>query len=571
MSLLWRAEGVNPPSAFPFDFSDSLGGLTSPARLEIARAIADHSQEGYPIADAIDGKPKTGWAINVKPNSGAMLNVPREAVFFFKDPITAKPGTKLIVKMYQLHSVPNYLVGCFRISMSGAAADVLSVPASIRTIIATPADKRTKPQVEQLETAFKNTDPRRKPLANRLDGLKKQLDALNKAIPTTLVMHEKAKPRDTHIMIRGDFLRKGAPVQPGVPAVLPPLHDSRRAEGRKPSDDPRDVRGLTPTGSPVSARLDFARWLVSPENPLTARVTVNRAWQAFFGTGLVPTENDFGTQGDPPTHPELLDLLASELMGGSEISNLKSEITVPAWSLKRLHRLIVTSATYRQASHARPDLRERDPSNKLLGRQSRIRLEAELIRDVCLSASGLLTRQLGGPGVHPPQPEGIYIVTQQKKAWPESTGSERFRRGMYTYFWRTSPYPMLPTFDAPDANGTCTRRNRSNTPLQALTLANDRSFHEFAVGLAERIMATGPLPPTPPPSVTDSDDARLWQAVELCYSRPLTDLELRRLREFLNAQRTAFAADPKDKDPTKSAWTAVARVLLNLDEFITRE
>ena len=569
--------GRQPPGKNGDKGTDSTGGLTPPARLELIKAIADHSQEGYPVSDAIDGKPKTGWAINVKPNSGEMLNVPREAVFFPKEPIVAKPGSKLIVKMHQLHSVPNYLVGCFRISISGGSADVLSVPASIKKIVGTPADKRSKQQVDQLQTAFKNTDPRRKPLTEKLDGLKKQLDALNKAIPTTLVMKAKAEPRQTHIMIRGDFLRKGAAVEPGVPDVLPPLNVSRRAEGRQPPDisssDSAAVRGLTPAGSPSSAvaRLEFAKWLCSPDNPLTARVTVNRAWQAFFGAGLVPTENDFGTQGDPPTHPELLDWLASEFMGQSEISNLKSEISNPAWSLKRLHRLIVTSATYRQASHVRPELRERDPANKLLARQSRLRLEAELIRDVCLSASGLMTRHLGGPGVNPPQPEGIYIVTQQKKPWAESTGLDRYRRGMYTYFWRTSPYPMLPTFDAPDANGTCTRRNRSNTPLQALTLANDRSFHEFAVGLSERIMSFGPLPPTPPPSVADSDDARLWQAVELCYSRPPTDLELRKLREFLNAQRTAFAADPKDKDPTKSAWIAIARVLLNLDEFITRE
>ncbi len=524
-----RAEGNFVLSEF-----EVLAGEVS---LPIAKAIADHSQDGYPVSDAIDGKPKTGWAINVKPNSGEMLNVPREAVFFPKEPIVAKPGTKLIVKMHQLHSVPNYLVGCFRISVSGASADVLSVPASIKKIVATPADKRSKQQVEQLQTAFKNTDPRRKPLADKLDGLKKQLDALNKAIPTTLVMKAKAEPRPTHIMIRGDFLRKGAAVEPGVPDVLPAIHLSQDIDAKQRT---------------ASARLEFAKWLCSPDNPLTARVTVNRAWQAFFGAGLVPTENDFGTQGDPPTHPELLDWLASEFMAD--------------WSLKRLHRLIVTSATYRQASHMQPELRERDPTNKLLARQSRLRLEAELVRDVCLSASGLLTRHLGGPGVNPPQPEGIYIVTQQKKPWAESTGLDRYRRGMYTYFWRSSPYPMLPTFDAPDANGTCTRRNRSNTPLQALTLANDRSFHEFAVGLADRIMSFGPLP-----SVSDSDDARLWQAVELCYSRAPSDLELRKLREFLNAQRTAFAADPKDKDPTKSAWVAVARVLLNLDEFITRE
>ncbi len=219
----------------------------------------------------------------------------------------------------------------------------------------------------------------------------------------------------------------------------------------------------------------------------------------------------------------------------------------------------------------RPELRERDPSNKLLARQSRIRLEAESIRDVCLSASGVLTRQLGGPSVHPPQPEGIYIVTQQKKPWPEAQGPDRYRRGMYTYFWRSSPYPMLPTFDAPDANGTCTRRNRSNTPLQALTLANDRSFHEFAVSLAERIMTAAPLPPTPPPSVANSDDVRIWQAFQMCFSRPPTETELLRLGEFLNRQRTAFAANPKENDAPKSAWTAIARVLLNLDEFITRE
>ncbi len=564
--------------------------LADETAIPLTKAIADHSQEGYPVSDAIDGKPKTGWAINVKPNSGEMLNVPREAVFFPKEPIVAKPGSKLIVKMHQLHSVPNYLVGCFRISVSGASADVLSVPASIKKIVGTPADKRSKQQIDQLQTAFKNTDPRRKPLTEKLDGLKKQLDALNKAIPTTLVMKAKSEPRQTHIMIRGDFLRKGAAVEPGVPDVLPAIHLPQDLDAKKRT---------------ASARLEFAKWLCSPDNPLTARVTVNRAWQAFFGAGLVPTENDFGTQGDLPTHPELLDWLASEFMGsarrgspdpaagpteGLQNATLNSDLgrpsvqrdggvgrpspsaaTANAWSLKRLHRLIVTSATYRQASHVRPELRERDPSNKLLARQSRLRLEAELIRDVCLSASGLLTRHLGGPGVNPPQPEGIYIVTQQKKPWAESTGLERYRRGMYTYFWRSSPYPMLPTFDAPDANGTCTRRNRSNTPLQALTLANDRSFHEFAVGLSERIMTLGPMPPTPPPSVADSDDARLWQAVELCYSRPPTDLELRKLREFLNAQRTAFAANPKDKDPTKSAWTAVARVLLNLDEFITRE
>jgi hypothetical protein len=371
--------------------------------------------------------------------------------------------------------------------------------------------------------------------------MKSQKDGLERTIPTTLVMQELPRPRESHVLIRGDFLRTGARVTGGVPAFLPPL-----PEKTKP-----------PT------RLDFARWIFDPANPLTARVAVNRMWQHFFAAGLVDTENDFGMQGSLPTHPDLLDWLASELIHRG-------------WGRKSLHRLIVTSATYRQSSVLRDDLRERDPSNHLLARQSRLRLEAEIVRDAALAASGLLCDKIGGPSVYPPQPEGTFAVTQQKKAWPESHGADRFRRGMYIHFWRSSPYPMLPTFDAPEGNTTCTRRARSNTPLQALTLANDRVFVEIAQGLAARILCE--------PGKDES--SRLRRIFQVCLSRAPSPAEEARLAEFIAAQRAFYASAAKPNTPPipiagitrgdvfpveLAAWTAGARVVLNLDEFITRE
>ncbi len=308
-------------------------------------------------------------------------------------------------------------------------------------------------------------------------------------------------------------------------------------------------------------RLDFARWLVAGDNPLTPRVTVNRLWQAYFGVGLVATENDFGLQGDRPTHAELLDWLAGRLVDSG-------------WSLKALHRLVVTSATYRQSSALRADLAAADPYNRLLGRQQRLRLEAETIRDAALLASGLLSREIGGPGVYPPQPQGIYRFTQQVKFWGENKNSDRYRRGMYTYFWRSSPYPFLKTFDAPDANVACTRRARSNTPLQSLTLANDRAFFEIAQAMAARLLN----------EERGSDAERIRVAVRGCLAREPTTAELNALAEYVLAQQRQFEAAPQEAarfaldtgssgaEPARAAaWTMLARVLLNLDEFITRE
>jgi hypothetical protein len=294
---------------------------------------------------------------------------------------------------------------------------------------------------------------------------------------------------------------------------------------------------------------------------LTPRVTVNRFWQRYFGTGLVETENDFGTQGTSPSHPELLDWLASEFVARG-------------WRMKALHRLMVTSAAYRQSSHARPDLGTRDPRNRLLARQARLRLEAEAVRDAALAASGLLARRVGGPSVFPPQPDGVFAFTQIRRVWQASTGPDRHRRGLYTYFWRSAPHPALTVFDAPDSTTTCTHRNRSNTPLQALTLLNDQAFLEFAQGLAGRVLREGP----------PDDAGRVRYAFRLCLGRCPTGREQQILTRLLDRQQAEFRDDPAqarqvvpaDLPPRTdvarlAAWIMVARALLNLDEFITRE
>ena len=404
----------------------------------------------------------------------------------------------------------------------------------VQEVLAVPMDERNDEQSRAAVNAFRKAEPG---WAARSKGLA----ALRKALPelqSTLVMRELPEPREAYVHIGGDFLRKGETVEPGVLGVLPPLE----SEGR-------------PT------RLDFARWLVSTDNPLTPRVTVNRMWQRYFGRGIVRTENDFGSQGEAPTHPKLLDWLASEFMASG-------------WSMKAMHRLIVTSATYRQSSLLRPELIELDPDNQLLARQSRLRLEAEIIRDAALSASGLLTPTIGGPSVYPPQPAGAGRVTQIDRKWKADTGENRFRRGLYTYFWRSAPHPGLIVFDGPDSMMTCTRRNRSNTPLQALTLLNDEAHVEFAQALARRVLDEAP----------EQRDERLNHAFRLSLGRAPKPSEREQLSSFLASQLDDFRTDPAEAEavlpmeveegtdlPLLAAWASTSRVLLNLDEFITRE
>jgi hypothetical protein len=409
----------------------------------------------------------------------------------------------------------------------------------VREAFGVPFEKRTPDNNRVIFAAYID-------MTKEQDGLaaeaRRHVAALRKKMPkivTTMVVQEREQdPRVTRLLQGGDYTRPGDEVRPGTPAALPPL---RGEDGGRPPN-----------------RLDLARWLVDPGHPLTARVTVNRLWQVYFGRGIVETDADFGTQGAPPSHPELLDWLATELIRAG-------------WSLKAIHRLILTSAAYRQSSAARPELAAVDPDNRLLGRQSRLRLEAELVRDAALVSSGRFFPALGGPGVFPPQPDGVMSLGQMRRDWDADTGPNRYRRGLYIYFWRATPHPLLTVFDAPDATKTCTRRVRSNTPLQALTLLNDEAFFEFARALAGRVLAEGPA----------DEPGRIDLAFRLALGRTPDATESRRLAGLLDAQRAGFRADPEAAarlapdgaaDPAEAAaWTAVSRVLLNLDEFITRE
>jgi hypothetical protein len=350
------------------------------------------------------------------------------------------------------------------------------------------------------------------------------------------VLLENDTPPKTYIHVKGDWRQHGEEVQPGTLAILPAL-------------------------KPGATRLDLAKWLVSPEHPLTSRVAVNRLWQEVFGRGLVYTSEDFGTTGDRPTHPELLDWLASEYLSRG-------------WSTKQMIRLMVTSAAYRQSSNARPDVAAKDPQNTLLARQSRLRLPAELIRDEALFASGLLDLRVGGKSVRPPQPKGVAELSYGGSVkWEESTGADRYRRGMYILFQRTVPYPQLMNFDEPSGNLACTRRERTNTPLQALNLLNDPVFFEAAQGLAFRVMreSSGPF------------RDRLNYAYQVTLGRRPTTTEMERMGKFFDDASRSLAAEEKTvaalfanriegvPQSEAAAWVEVARVLLNLDEFITRD
>jgi hypothetical protein len=350
-------------------------------------------------------------------------------------------------------------------------------------------------------------------------------------------------PRQTFVLKRGEFLTpiKELDVAPAALSTLPPLV-SREAD--KPAD-----------------RLDFARWLVSAEHPLTPRVTANHVWRHLFGQGLVRTPNDFGIRGERPTHPELLDWLAAELI-------------CEGWSRKSLIRHIVSSATYRQSAHYRPEVQEQDPHNLWLARQNRWRVEGEVLRDISLDAAGLLTDRVGGPSVYPPLPPGIAELSYAGNfKWTESTGGDRFRRGMYTFFKRTAPHPNLTIFDCPDANLTCVERRNSNTPLQALTTLNNASFAESAQALSQRVLAA-----------ELDEPQRLALAFRLCVARSPNEGELRELRSLLAQSREWYRQHAAEAKPLVSnhqaagvpvedqaAWIATLRVLLNLDEFVTRE
>ncbi len=404
-------------------------------------------------------------------------------------------------------------------------------------MLSAPREQRTPAQELELFGYYRLIDSQFADANKKID----EEQAKWPAAPTTLVLAARDQPRQTHIFIRGDWQKPGDPVTPGVPSILNPL----------------------PLGEPLN-RLTLAKWLVDKRNPTLARVIVNRIWQEYFGRGLVVSAEDFGTQGDRPTHPQLLDWLATEFMESG-------------WDVKHIQKLIAGSATYRQSSVIAPGMWERDQYNQWLARGPRTRVDAEIIRDIALSAGGLLDEKVGGPSVYPPIPEGVMSLCYGTPMNWETKPHDRYRRAMYTFVKRSVPYPSLQVFDAPTGESPCPRRFRSNTPLQALTSLNDPVYMEAAQAMALRVWNHG----------GKNDRARINYAFELCTGRNPRPNEAAIISSLLRDQsdffetRTARAVQVASPNPTNpppdvklekvAAWTMVSRVLLNLDETITKE
>ena len=527
-----------------------------------------------PISFTIDGDKKTAWGGDSGPGR---RNTDRAAVFQLATNIAFPAGTVLTIHLSQEHGSANandfgtQNLGRFRLSVVGSAAPVSAdkVPKKVRDILITSA-RRTPEQVAAVFDHWRTT-------VSEFSAANAQLDALWAQWPegtTAYALAARTEERMTSVLNRGDWLKPTSSVKPGVPAFLNPL----------------------PAGADTS-RLTFAQWLTDRRAPTTARVFVNRVWQAYFGTGLVETSEDFGRQSAKPSHPELLDWLACEFMqpeagdrqwgmgnranGAASAPSPISYSPLP-WSVKHLHRLIVHSATYQQSSRVTPESLARDPYNRLLARGPRFRVDAELVRDIALASSGLLNPKLGGRAVMPPAPDFLFKppASYGDFPWKNEEGDERYRRAVYTFRRRSTPFPSLLVFDAPVGDFSCVRRQRSNTPLQALTTLNEPMFMEAAQALALRTLRDG--------GVSDAD--KLTFAFRRCTARVPTREEQSELLALLAKQEQRFTgqdtaawllatANPKNPPalptlatPAKlAAWTAVARVLLNLDETITKE
>jgi uncharacterized protein DUF1553/uncharacterized protein DUF1549 len=474
------------------------------APVPLGAARADHAQESYAPAGALDDDPRSGWAVAGGEGGAHAL------VVELAEPRALAQPARLTLTLEQRYG-SRHLLGRARLSVRADAPPALE-PVPAPGVPLAPADAE---RAAALAAWHAEHSPALAPLRARRAEIARELEP-----PRALVLRELREGRRTFVHERGNFLAPGAEVTPGVPEALPAL---QRAD-----------MGARAT------RLELARWLVDGANPLTARVTVNRVWQRLFGLGLVPTDNDFGLRGEPPSHPELLDWLALEFQARH-------------WSTKELLRLILGSATYRQSSAATPAGLARDPGNRWLARGAKLRLEAESVRDNALAIAGLLAPRVGGPSVFPPQPEGIWQSPYSGDRWMESSGDERHRRGLYTFLKRSAPYPTALLFDAPSREIACSRRGTSNTPLQALALLNDPVFVECAEGLARRMLAEG----------GPDERARLAHGFRLCTARAPDEIELGLLLALVAAERAAGADEAR-------AFQAAARVLLNLDETITK-
>lgn len=502
-----------------------------------------------PISYAIDGDPLTAWGIDAGP---ALRNQSRKAVFVTESPAGFAGGTIWRIGLQQNHGGwnsddhMNNNLGRFRISVTSTQREISAdpLPRKVRRLLSIPSEERNASQEDAIFSFWRTTFPEWRTENEAIAALYDQWPSP----ASSLTLMERDRPRDTFLLRRGDWLSPAKEVSPGVPAFLHEL----------PDDAP-------PT------RLGLAQWLVDEQSPTTARVFVNRIWQAYFGTGLVETPEDLGTQSENPSHPDLLDWLACEFMDSG-------------WSIKHIHRLILHSSTYRQSSHLTPERHQKDPNNRLLARGARFRVGGEIVRDIALAASGLLNPKMGGPSIMPPAPEFLFQppASYAPFPWKHQDGPEQYRRALYTFRRRSTPYPMLQTFDVPNADFSCVRRQTSNTALQALVSLNEPIFVDCARALAKSALLFG----------GPSDTEKLIYAFRRTLTRYPSPDELSVLHGVLEKQRARLESG--EVDPRKvatgesdretqttfpdnvaieewAAYTVAARVLLNLDETITRE
>ncbi len=472
-----------------------------------------------------------------------------------------KKASDLTIRIRHRSQFGDHNIGRFRILATGVprtdvALDKKTIAADLLKIVQTDAAARTPEQTKTLTAAYR-AEPSSaiKQAEDKLQKAKTELKNYRDEMPTTMVMRE-TKPRDAVVLFRGEYDKPGEKVSRGLPAILPPL----------PASQPMD-------------RLGLARWIVDPSNPLTARVWVNRQWEQFFGTGIVKTTENFGSQAEFPSHPELLDWLACEFQQPTVAPKVAGVAAQP-WDMKAMHKLIMMSAVYRQASKVTPDKLERDPENRLLSRSARFRLTGEVIRDQSLAVSGLLVPKVGGPSVRPYMPEGVWDETSKYgnlRNYKHGTGEALYRRTMYTIWKRTAAPPTMLLFDAPNREVCTIKRSKTNTPLQALSLLNEITFMEAARGLATRMIHEG----------GNSAESRLKYGFQLVTARQPSASELSVLTQGLHDDIKHFQGDqaaaklvatigeaPGDSSLDVSelaAYTLSANVLMNLDEFVMRE
>jgi hypothetical protein len=524
--------------------------VSGAVNVSFAAALADFAADGTSPASLAKSPPdpKAAWSVAGKPNE------PHWLVLVAANPIVREGTTRLTFSLEFQGNEPQQTLGRFRLSVTTdmGVQERLSVPADVLALIDGPADQRNDDARAKVAAYYRSIAPLLKPLRDQIAAFKKSKPAM----PTVPIMQELAgdQRRKTWLMVKGNFLTKGDEVSPALPSAFHKLEE----------DAPLD-------------RLGLAKWIVHPDNPLTARVAANRFWAQLFGAGLVETEEDFGIQGELPSHPELLDWLAVEFQaegtgGGGQGTGKRGP-----WDMKALLKLIVTSQTYCQSSRVTPELFAKDPRNRLLSRGARFRLEAEMVRDQALALSGLLSRKIRGPSVYPPQPEGLWQAAfNGERTWPTSTGEDRYRRGLYTFWRRTIPYPSMTTFDAPSRETCSLRRYRTNTPLQAFVTMNDPVFVEASQALGRRILREGGTLPR----------ERAAFGLKLCLIRPPSDEQIDALVRLFESELAHYRADaaaatklatdplgpmPEGMDTAEAAaWTVVANVLLNLDGVLMK-